>query len=82
MNTDEIIIDYTYNYLYNYNNNYILIYNNNSSSSERVDDNLNIIIKEMEQLDEIKEDMTTQDYLDKSNSLYKRYNDLKRRLGN
>ena len=63
MNTDEIIIDYTYNYLYNYNNNYILIYNNNSSS-ERVDDNLNIIIKEMEQLDEIKEDMTTQDYLD------------------
>jgi hypothetical protein len=46
------------------------------------DDNLNIIIKAMEQLDEIKEELTTQEYLDKSNSLYRRYHDLKRRLGN
>jgi hypothetical protein len=76
MNTTETIIDY--NYFYNYYN-HRFIYSN----EEKINDNLNLIIKDMERLDEIKEEMlTTQEYLDKSNMLYKRYNDLKAKLGN
>jgi hypothetical protein len=64
------------------NNNVINYYNNYNNIINDYDDNLNIIIKAMAQLDEIKEELTTQEYLDKSNSLYRRYHDLKRRLGN
>jgi hypothetical protein len=76
MNTfdENNVINYYNNYI-DYNNRYFNIIND-------YNDNLNIIIKAMEQLDEIKEELTTQEYLDKSNSLYRRYHDLKRRLGN
>ena len=71
MDTADTIIDY--NYFYNYYNNRFIY-----SNEERINDNLNLIIKDMERLDEIKEEqLTTQEYLDKSNKLYKRYKELK-----
>ena len=77
-------IDYNNHYIDYYNqyinNQYIDLHHINDVSNNH--DNLNIIIKDMEHLDEIKEELTTQEYLDKSNRLYRRYHDLKRRLGN
>ena len=96
MNTfDETNVVNYYNNYVDYNNHYINNHyiNNHYINNQYIDlhhindvndnhDNLNIIIKDMEHLDEIKEELTTQEYLDKSNRLYRRYHDLKRRLGN
>jgi hypothetical protein len=83
MNTfDETnVVNYYNNYI-DYNNHYINNQYIDLHHINDVSDNLNIIIKDMEHLDEIKEELTTQEYLDKSNRLYRRYHDLKRRLGN
>ena len=75
MNMIDEHIDYN-NYYINYNNYYNIINNNNEPEY----DNLNKIIKDMEHLDEIREELSSQEYLDKSNMLYRKYNDLKRRL--